>query len=127
MPIQPSLSNNFSNKTVRNGIFGLGMAPKEILSLLLNPFNLKISDLFMETQLWSPLICEEKALHGGVDILDYVKRYTFDNFVYINNTFCFLLLLSYCHFIRLYLIIIIVVITQINIIIIFTIIIYYYH
>ena len=38
-PIQPSLSDNFSNKTVRDGIFGLGMAPKQILSRLFYPFN----------------------------------------------------------------------------------------
>ena len=82
MPIQPSLSDNFSKKTVRDGMFGLGMVPKEILSHLFNPFNLKILDLYLETWLWSPLICAEKALHGGVDIWDYVKTYTFNDFVY---------------------------------------------
>ena len=80
--IQPSLSDNFSNKTVRHGMFGLGMAPKEILSGLFNPFNLKILDLYLETWLWPPLICAEKALHGGVDIWDYAKTCTFNNFVY---------------------------------------------
>ena len=63
-------------------MFGLGMAPKEILSRLFNLFNLKILDLYLETSLWSPLICAEKALHGGVDIWDYVKTDTFNNFVY---------------------------------------------
>ena len=74
------LSDNFSNKTVRDGIFGLGMAPKEILSRLFNPFNLKMLDLYPETQLWSPLICAEKPLHVGVDVWDYVKAYTFNTF-----------------------------------------------
>ena len=68
--------------TVTDGMFGLGMAPKEILSRLFNPFNLKILDLYLETLLWSPLICAEKTLHGGVDIYDYVETYTFNNFVY---------------------------------------------
>ena len=82
MPIQPSFSDNLSNKTVRDGVFGLGTAPKEILSRLFNPFNLKILDLYLETWLWSPLIRGEKALHRGVDIWDYLKTYTFNNFVY---------------------------------------------
>ena len=81
-PIQPSLSDNFSNKIVRDGMFGLGMAPKEILSRLFSPFNLKILDLYLETWLWSSLRCAEKALHRVVDIWDYVKIYTFNNFVY---------------------------------------------
>ena len=81
MPIQPCLSDNFSNKTVTDGMFGLGMAPKEILSRLFNPFSLKILHLYLEMWIWSPLICAEKALHGGVDIWDYVKTYTFNNFV----------------------------------------------
>ena len=63
-------------------MFGLGMAPKEILSRPFNPFNLKILDLHLETWLWSSLICAVKALHGGVDIWDYVKRYAFNDFVY---------------------------------------------
>ena len=66
--IQPSLSDNFSNKTVRDGVFGLDMVPNEILSRLFNSFNLKILDLFPQTWLWAPLLCAEKALHGGVDI-----------------------------------------------------------
>ena len=82
MPIQPTLSDNFSNKIVRDGMFGLDMAPKEILSRLFNPFNLKILDLYLETWLCSPLMCVEKALHRGVDIWDYVKTYSFNNFVY---------------------------------------------
>ena len=41
-PIQPSLCDNISNKTVTDGMFGLGMAPNEILCRFLNPFNLKI-------------------------------------------------------------------------------------
>ena len=48
----------------------------------IQPINLKILDLYLETWLWSPLICAEKALHMGVDIWDYVKTYTFKNFVY---------------------------------------------
>ena len=65
-----------------DGILGLGMAPKEILSHLFNPFNLKILDLYLETWLWSLLMCVEKPLHCGVGIWDYAKRYTFNNFVY---------------------------------------------
>ena len=34
LPIQPSLSDSFSNKTIRDGVFGLGMARKETLSRL---------------------------------------------------------------------------------------------
>ena len=73
-------------------MFGLGMAPKEILSRLFNPFNLKILDLYLETWLWLPLICAEKAFHGGVDVWDYVKTYTFNNFV-IFNIFCFIIII----------------------------------
>ena len=43
-PSQLSLSDSFPNKTVRDWMFGLGMAPKEILSHPFNPFNLKILD-----------------------------------------------------------------------------------
>ena len=74
-------------------MFGLGMAPKEILSRLFNPFDLKVLDLYLEKWLWSPLICAEKALHAGVDIWDYVKTYTFNNFVYFYH---FLLFYYYC-------------------------------
>ena len=34
------------------------------------------------TYMWKCAECAEKALHGGVDIRDYVKTYTFNNFVY---------------------------------------------
>ena len=77
----------------------LDMTPKEILSRLFNPFNLKILDFYLETWLWSPLIYAEKALHGEVDIWDHVKTYTFNNFVDFYH-FLFLLvliLLSYCY------------------------------
>ena len=73
-------------------MFGLGMAPKEILSCLFHPFNLKILDLYLETRLWSPLICAEKALHSGVDICDYMKTYTFNSF-FIFNIFCFIIII----------------------------------
>ena len=49
LPVQLSSSDNFSNKTVRDGMFGIRMVPKEILSCLFNPFNLKILDLHLET------------------------------------------------------------------------------
>ena len=62
-------------------MFGLGTALKEILSRLVNPFNLKVLDLYLEMWLWSPLICVKKAVHGGLDIWDYVRTYTFNNFV----------------------------------------------
>ena len=45
----------------------------------------KIAHEMLDTKLlknWSPMICAEKALHGGVDIWDYVKTYAFNNFVY---------------------------------------------
>ena len=86
--IQPSLHDYFLKKTARAGRCGLGVAPKEILSLLFNPVNLKILDLYLETWLWSPLICGEKALHGGVNILDYVNTYTFTS-IFISNFFQF--------------------------------------
>ena len=35
-PIQPSLSDNFSSKTIKDGLFGLDMASKEILLSLFN-------------------------------------------------------------------------------------------
>ena len=76
-------------------MFGLGIVSKEILSCLFNPFNLKILDLDLETWLWLPLICASKALHRGVDIWDYLKTYTFNDFVqfYLFLTlFAFLLL-----------------------------------
>ena len=72
-------------------MFGQGIAPKEIISRLFNPFNMKILDLYLETLLWYPLICAEKALQGGVDVWDYVKTYTFNNFVFF-NTFCFIII-----------------------------------
>ena len=106
--IQPGLSDNFPNKTVRDGMLGLGMAPKEILSRLFNSFNLKILDLYLETWLWTPLICAEKSFHGGVDIWDYMKTYTFNNFVYFLTfsgiftiILIFLFLLVYISFLRL--------------------------
>ena len=61
-------------------MFGQGMARK-ILSRLFNPFNLKI-DLHLKTWLWSPLTCAGKALHGRVDLWDYVKIYTFNIFIF---------------------------------------------
>ena len=54
-------------------MFGLGMTLKEVLSSLFNPFDLKILNLHLETQLWSPLVHAKKALHRGVDIWNYVK------------------------------------------------------
>ena len=90
--IQPSLPDYFSLKTARAGRCGLGVAPKEILSLLFNPVNLKILDVYLETWLWSPLICAEKVLHGGVNILDYVNTYTF-TFIFISNFFQFFAIL----------------------------------
>ena len=52
----------------------------KVLEMGFNPFNLKIQDLYLET--WSTVICVEKALHAGVDIWDYLKTDTFNNFVY---------------------------------------------
>ena len=39
--------DNFSKKTVRDLMFGLGMAAKEILSHLFNPFNMKTVPEYM--------------------------------------------------------------------------------
>ena len=50
---------------VRSGMFGLGMVPKEKLSRLFNPVSIWESDLYLETWLWSPLICKEKAPFGS--------------------------------------------------------------
>ena len=69
----------FLTKLLKMGC--LGSAWRRDLSCLLNPFNLKILDLHLEEWLCSPLICEERALQGGVDIWDYVKTYIFNNFV----------------------------------------------
>ena len=97
MRIQPSLSDNFANKTVRDGMFGLDMALNEILSRLFNSFNLKILDLYLETWLLSPLICAEKGLLGRVNILDCVKTNTFNNFVdFYHFLFLLVLLLLPC-------------------------------
>ena len=73
-------------------MFGLGMAPKEILSCLFDPFNLKILNVYLETWLWSPLICVGKALREGVDIWDYMKTYTF-TLLFIFNIFCFIIII----------------------------------
>ena len=51
-PNQSSLSHNFSYKDIKNGMLGLGMAPKEILSRLFNPFDLKVLDLYLEKRHW---------------------------------------------------------------------------
>ena len=64
LSVQSSLSDNFSNKLVRDMMFGLGVVLRETLSRLFSAFNLSILDLYLETWLWSPLICAEKALHG---------------------------------------------------------------
>ena len=85
-----NLPDNFSAKTVTDKIFGLGMAPKEVLSRLFNLYNLKILDLHLETWLWSPLIWTEKTLHRGVDIRDYVKTYIFNSFTYFEHSPAFL-------------------------------------
>ena len=89
-----SLSDNFSNKTVRDGMFGLGL----ILSHLFNPLNLNILDMYLETRLWSPVICAKKALHEEVDIWDYWKIYTFNIFVYFYHIF--IIFLSYLSFFK---------------------------
>ena len=47
VPKETDLSHSFLNKTVGDGMFELGIASKEVLSLLFNPFNLKILDLHL--------------------------------------------------------------------------------
>ena len=49
----------------RSGMFGLGIAPKEKLSRLFNPVSIQEQDLYLETWLWSPLICTEKSSSGS--------------------------------------------------------------
>ena len=66
-------------------MFGFSMAPKEILSCLLNPCNLKILDLYQETWLWLPLIYVKKALHRDMDIWDNVR--TFFNCVFFQHSY----------------------------------------
>ena len=44
-PVQACFSDYFSNKTVKDGIFGLDMLSNEILSRLFNQLNLKILDI----------------------------------------------------------------------------------
>ena len=61
-------------------MFGQGMLTKEILLRLFIPFNQKILGLYHGQWLWLPLICAEKALHGGANILDDVKTCNFNNF-----------------------------------------------
>ena len=61
VPKETDLFHSFFNKTVGDGMFELGIASKEVLSRLFNPFNLKILDLHLEQWLWSPLICVEKS------------------------------------------------------------------
>ena len=89
---------------------GLGMAPKEILSRLFNPFNLKILDLYLETWLWSPLICAEKALNGRVDIWDYVKTYFQQFCLFLTFFWCFYHHSHIVIFISLYIILSIIII-----------------
>ena len=81
-PIEHSLSGNFSNNTVRDGMFGLGIAPKKILFCLFNPFNLKILDLHLKTWLWSPMICAEKNTSRGSGYIELRENIPFNNFVY---------------------------------------------
>ena len=45
--------------------FGLGIAPKETISCLINPVSIEEEDLYLETWLWSPLICMEKVPCGS--------------------------------------------------------------
>ena len=92
-PIQSSLSDSFSNTAVRDEMFGLSIVPKEILSRLFNPFNLKILDFHLETWLWSSLICAEKAFHGGMNNWDYLKTYTFNNFLSLTFSGVFTIIL----------------------------------
>ena len=117
LPIRASFSDNFSNKTVRDEMFGLRMTPKEILSHLFNPFHSKILDLHLETWLRSPLICVEKTIHEGSGYIGLCENIHFSQFC----KFYHFLLLSffvffyyYYHaaiFISLYLTITIIVIT----------------
>ena len=99
-PIPSSLSHNCSNKTFRNGIFGLGMAPKEILSCIFSPFKLKtlILDLYLETWLFVAAdMCRKSPSRGSI-YRYYIKAYTFNNSAYFTNSLVFLLLSSYCYF-----------------------------
>ena len=80
-----SLSDNFSNKTVRDGMFGLGL----ILSHLFNPLNLNILDMYLETWLWSPVIFAKK-LFTRKWIYEITGKYTLLTFLFI-----FIIFLSY--------------------------------
>ena len=126
-PIHPSLSDNFSNEIVRDGMFGLGMAPKEILPRLFNPFNLKILDLHLQTGYGRHGYARKNPFTTEW-IYGITRKHTLLTILFIFNTFGFIY--YYYHiaiFISLHLIITIIFITSINIIIIFTVIVYYYH
>ena len=69
-------------------MFGLGMAPKEILSHLLNPFNLKTLELYLETWLWSPLIFPPRGngymrLHENIHFLTILFIFNIFRFIII--------------------------------------------
>ena len=119
------LSDNCSNKTARDRVFNLGMAPKEdILPRLFNSFTLKILVLYLDL-LWSPLTVGEKSFTGE-RIYGITWKHTLLTILFIFNIlWCFY---HCCHFvilISLYLIINIVIITKISTIIIFIFIVYY--
>ena len=50
---------------VRSGMFGLDIALKKKLCGLFNPVSIQEEDLYLETWLWSLLICTEKTHCGG--------------------------------------------------------------
>ena len=88
--VQPSLSDKFPNKTVRDGMFGLGMALKEILSCLFNPCILKILDLYLETWFGHYRYVWRKPFTGEW-IYGIMQEHTLLTILFIFNTFvcCF--------------------------------------
>ena len=50
---------------VTSGMFGRGIVPKEKVYRIFSPVSIQEQDLYLETWLWSPLICIEKAPCGS--------------------------------------------------------------
>ena len=55
----------FSDKTVKDGMFGLSIAPKEILSCLFRPFNLKIRLVLGNVAMFATDACGKSPSPGS--------------------------------------------------------------
>lgn len=59
------ISDYLFNKTARAASCMVGVAPKEILSLVFNPVSLKILDFYLEMWLWWPHMCGKNPSLGS--------------------------------------------------------------